>query len=74
MIAYVSSDLLHGPDKTGAFIAEASELGFKPGQWPRQIRTKTRTFNLTSAKRQGGDLAYVVYLGEGSGKLTVVND
>lgn len=79
MQLFINASLLHGPDKVGCFIAEASELGLKPGQWPKSINTKIggkqKFFHKFAEKlNKAMDVESVVYLGEGGGKLTVFND
>lgn len=66
---------LHGPDARGCFIAEASDLGLKPGEWPSVLRAGVTTFvRFTDRLDDERELVGVVYLKSGGGTLTIFND
>lgn len=60
------------------YVADASELGFPPGQWPAQLDTDLgngRPFVRSEVEHYRGSVARVVYLqANGCVTLTVFND
>jgi len=56
------------------YAAEASDLGFPPGQWPKTVVYKGQTFTKGDPKFDAeGDLQLVVYR-NGAAVLKVFND
>jgi hypothetical protein len=59
--------------KVHQFVAEASGLGLRAGQWPKEIQTdmgnKQPLFPISKVVRDG-DIVYVRY-GQGNGCLTI---
>jgi hypothetical protein len=61
------------------WVAEASEIGLKPGEWPSEItmvaEDRRRVFSRAHLEERGGDLMAVHYRERGgNGLLTVLND
>ncbi len=66
---FVSSELLHGPDKIGNYVVEASVLGLKPGVWPEEIRTTHKKFcRFSDQITDDGEFYAVAYL-DGLGRI-----
>lgn len=54
---------------------EASELGFRPGQWPSEVTIDGATYYRGHVSMDGdGDVRYVVYARPGRPDVKVWND
>lgn len=65
-------------DGQGGLIAEASDLGLPPGEWPSMLRVydpaTTTVFKRGEPRVRGDDLAAYTYTAPSGTYLLVVND
>ncbi len=55
--------------------AEASELGFKPGEWPDELLTDGRLYSISNAEMNGDSVSSVSYFtDDGCYQLVIIND
>lgn len=57
-----------------AIVVEASTIGFRPGDWPRDVRFGGQHYDRSRVEEAHGDVVAVHYIGVDGRILTVLND